>query len=48
MKIWGGVLQIGVPAGAEFILLFVYIVIVYGIIRRFGPAAQAGSGSGHE
>jgi putative MATE family efflux protein len=39
-------LRIGVPAGAEFILLFVYIVIVYGIIRGFGPAAQAGFGVG--
>jgi Na+-driven multidrug efflux pump len=39
-------LRIGLPAGAEFILLFVYIMIVYGIIRGFGPAAQAGFGVG--
>jgi Na+-driven multidrug efflux pump len=39
-------LHIGVPAGAEFVLLFVYIMIVYGIIRGFGPAAQAGFGVG--
>lgn len=45
-KIWGRMLHIGVPAGAEFVLLFVYIVIVYGIIRGFGPAAQAGFGVG--
>ena len=45
-KIWGRMLQIGVPAGAEFILLFVYITIVYVIIRGFGPAAQAGFGVG--
>ena len=45
-KIWGKMLGIGVPAGAEFVLLFVYIVIVYGIIRGFGPAAQAGFGVG--
>jgi len=45
-KIWGKMLGIGVPAGAEFILLFVYITIVYGIIRGFGPAAQAGFGVG--
>jgi putative MATE family efflux protein len=45
-KIWSKMLQIGVPAGAEFVLLFVYIVIVYGIIRSFGPAAQAGFGVG--
>src|SRR6266436_69479 len=45
-KIWGGMLRIGVPAGAEFLLLFVYIMLVYAIIRGFGPAAQAGFGVG--
>ena len=45
-KIWIKMLQIGGPAGAEFVLLFVYILIVYGIIRGFGPAAQAGFGVG--
>jgi MATE family, multidrug efflux pump len=46
LKIWGSMLRIGVPAGAEFVLLFVYILIVYWIIRGFGPAAQAGFGVG--
>src|SRR5438270_3567056 len=46
MKIWWSMLRIGVPAGAEFVLLFVYILIVYMIIRNFGPAAQAGFGVG--
>src|SRR6266704_4921713 len=45
-KIWGGMLRFGVPAGAEFLLLFVYIVLVYAIIRGFGPEAQAGFGVG--
>ena len=45
-KMWSGLLRIGVPAGAEFLLLFVYIMIVYAIIRGFGPAAQAGFGVG--
>ncbi len=45
-KIWSKMLGIGVPAGAEFVLLFVYIMIVYMIIRGFGPAAQAGFGVG--
>src|SRR5207247_9652140 len=45
-KIWVGMLRIGVPAGAEFLLLFVYIMLVYAIIRGFGPAAQAGFGIG--
>lgn len=46
IKTWWAMLRIGVPAGAEFALLFLYIVIVYGIIRDFGPAAQAGFGVG--
>jgi putative MATE family efflux protein len=45
-RIWGAMLRIGVPAGAEFLLLFVYILVVYAIIRGFGPAAQAGFGVG--
>ncbi len=45
-KIWSRMLSIGVPAGTEFVLLFVYILIVYAIIRGFGPAAQAGFGIG--
>src|SRR6478609_4950052 len=46
LKIWKAMLRIGLPAGAEFLLLFVYIMIVYAIIRGFGPAAQAGFGIG--
>ena len=45
-KIWNKMLRIGLPAGAEFILISVYIMIVYFIIRGFGPAAQAGFGVG--
>ncbi len=45
-KIWSKMFGIGVPAGAEFVLLFVYIMIVYAIIRGFGSAAQAGFGVG--
>src|SRR2546426_946871 len=45
-KICGAMLKIGVPAGAEFLLMFVYIMLVYAIIRGFGPAAQAGFGIG--
>jgi MATE family, multidrug efflux pump len=45
-KVWTAMLRIGVPAGAEFVLLFFYILIVYAIIRGFGPAAQAGFGIG--
>ena len=45
-RIWKRMLGIGVPAGTEFLLIFVYIVLVYVIIRGFGPEAQAGFGIG--
>jgi putative MATE family efflux protein len=46
LKIWWSMLRIGLPAGAEFALMAVYIVVVYAIIRNFGAAAQAGFGVG--
>jgi Na+-driven multidrug efflux pump len=46
MEIWSKMLCIGVPAGAEFMLTFFYFTTVYGVIRNFGPAAQAGFGIG--
>jgi putative MATE family efflux protein len=46
MKTWWAMLRVGLPAGAEFVLLFVYITLVYSIIVGFGPAAQAGFGVG--
>jgi putative MATE family efflux protein len=44
--VWRGILKIGLPAGGEFVLIAVYLVIVYAIIRPFGAAAQAGFGIG--
>src|SRR5262245_2185508 len=46
MKLWSAVLKIGLPAGAEFALTAVYLVIVYALCRPFGSAAQAGFGIG--
>ncbi len=46
LRIWGAMLKVGLPAGAEFALLSLYIGIVYVIIRPFGAAAQAGFGVG--
>ncbi|HEX8490139.1 MAG TPA: MATE family efflux transporter, partial [Chthoniobacterales bacterium] len=46
IKIWWSMLRIGIPAGAEFALMAVYIVVVYAIIRNFGAEAQAGFGVG--
>jgi putative MATE family efflux protein len=46
LKIWWSMLRIGIPAGAEFALMALYLAIVYVIIRNFGAAAQAGFGVG--
>jgi putative MATE family efflux protein len=45
-RLWKALLTIGLPAGAEFALLTVYLVIVYAVSRPFGSAAQAGFGIG--
>jgi MATE family, multidrug efflux pump len=44
--LWKKMLGIGLPAGAEFLFLAVYLFIVYIISRPFGAAAQAGFGIG--
>ena len=46
LRMWGDMLKIGLPAGAEFGLMAVYLLIVYIVIRPFGAAAQAGFGIG--
>ena len=46
LKLWGDMLKIGLPAGAEFGLMAVYLMIVYAVTRPFGAAAQAGFGIG--
>ena len=43
---WWQMLKIGLPVGGEFVLMTVYLVLVYDIIRPFGAAAQAGFGIG--
>jgi putative MATE family efflux protein len=45
-RLWGDMLRIGLPAGGEFALISVYMVLVYDITRRFGTPAQAGFGIG--
>ncbi len=44
--LWRKMLGIGLPAGAEFALLAVYLSVVYVVSRPFGSAAQAGFGIG--
>jgi putative MATE family efflux protein len=46
LAVWGRMLKIGLPAGAEFGLMGVYMLVVYSISRPFGAAAQAGFGIG--
>jgi putative MATE family efflux protein len=43
---WLRLLRIGLPAGGEFALMFMFMAVLYWIIRRFGPDAQAGFGIG--
>ena len=46
MTTWKRLLGIGLPAGVEFALIGVYMVIVYAVSQPFGAAAQAGFGIG--
>ena len=46
LALWWDMLKIGLPAGAEFGLMAVYLGLVYWVSRRFGAAAQAGFGIG--
>jgi putative MATE family efflux protein len=43
---WRPIVAIGLPAGAEFGLMAVYMFVVYAVARPFGAAAQAGFGIG--
>jgi putative MATE family efflux protein len=45
-RVWADMLKIGLPSGAEFALMAVYLAVVYSVIRPFGAAAQAGFGIG--
>jgi putative MATE family efflux protein len=46
MTVWKRMLTIGLPAGGEFLLMFLYTAVTYWVIRHFGAAAQAGFGIG--
>lgn len=41
-ELWGRMLNIGLPAGGEMMLMFIYSAIVYWVIQKFGAPAQAG------
>jgi putative MATE family efflux protein len=44
--LWRDMLKIGLPAGAEFAFMAVYLMLIYAVSRPFGAAAQAGFGIG--
>ena len=44
--VWGRMVNIGLPAGGEFGFMFLYMAVIYWVIRDFGAAAQAGFGLG--
>jgi putative MATE family efflux protein len=39
---WARIFRIGLPAGGEFALLFIYMGVIYYVIRQFGSEPQAG------
>ena len=43
---WKRILNIGLPAGGEFAIMFVNMAVIYYALRDFGAAAQAGFGIG--
>jgi putative MATE family efflux protein len=43
---WKRLVNIGLPAGAEFLLMAVFVAIIYWAAREFGTATQAGIGVG--
>ena len=44
--VWGRMINIGLPAGGEFGFMFLYMAVIYWVIRDFGAAAQGGFGLG--
>jgi putative MATE family efflux protein len=46
LELWAAMLKIGLPAGAEFAMMAIYLVLVYSVSRPFGASAQAGFGIG--
>jgi Na+-driven multidrug efflux pump len=46
LALWKRMLNIGLPAGFEFGMMAVYLIVVYSLARPFGAAAQAGFGIG--
>ncbi|RXG89060.1 MATE family efflux transporter [Bradyrhizobium vignae] len=43
---WKRILNVGLPAGGEFVMVFIIMAVGYYVLSVFGPAAQAGFGIG--
>lgn len=46
MAQWRRILVVGLPAGGEFGIMFIYMAVIYYALRDFGAASQAGFGIG--
>jgi len=46
LRQWKRILNIGLPAGGEFAMMFANMGVIYYVLRDFGAAAQAGFGIG--
>jgi putative MATE family efflux protein len=42
LSVWWDMLKIGLPAGAEFAFMGIYMAVIYWITKPFGAAAQGG------
>ena len=45
-QLWTRMLKVGLPAGSEFGMMTVYLLVIYMVSRPFGASAQAGFGIG--
>jgi len=46
IAVWARMINIGLPAGGEFAFMFLFMALIYWVIRDFGAASQAGFGLG--
>ena len=46
LRQWKRILNVGLPAGGEFAMIFIIMAVIYYVLRDFGAAAQAGVGIG--
>lgn len=46
LRQWRRILNVGLPAGGEFVMVFVIMAVGYYVLSGFGAAAQAGFGIG--